>query len=247
MLPRGAVDKLPSMRSLNVGRVAETLRRLYLEAETADRAMLASLIDAGEGLDGVISRMVAAESQDLRGLYRTYANNFLSVSPDFGRFLYMCARACRARCIVEFGTSMGISTIHLATALRDMGGGRVIGTELESSKVVLAQVNLESAGLADLVEIREGDARETLRHIDGEVDLVLLDGAFTLYLPVLKVLEPRLRDGAMILAENAFEKAGGYLEYVRDPANGYMSRPIPVNEGRGNELSVFVRSTAQVN
>jgi predicted O-methyltransferase YrrM len=228
------------MNSLNADRVSGTLARLFTEAAAADQPMLESLMSAPDGLDGVIAQLVAAETRDLRGLYRSYATNFLSVSPELGRLLYMYARACRARRIVEFGTSMGISTIYLAAALRDMGGGQLIGTELESSKVVLAQVNLESAGLADLVQIREGDARETLRRLDGEVDLVLLDGAFTLYLPVLKVLEPRLRTGAMVIAENAFEQAGDYLKYVRDPANGFLSQPIPLEPGRGNEISVFL-------
>lgn len=234
-------DTLPHMNSLSTGRVATTLTCLFKEAQVADQPMIESLLAAPEGLEGAISQIIAAESRDLRGLCRSYAQNFLGISPEFGRFLYMCARACKARRIVEFGTSMGISTIHLAAALRDMGGGRLIGTELEPSKVVLAQVNLESAGLADLVEIREGDARETLRHIDGEIDLVLLDGAFTLYLPVLKLLEPHLRTGTIVLAENAFEAAGDYLRYVRDPANGYISQPVPLNEGRGNEMSVRVR------
>ena len=134
---------------------------------------------------------------------------------------------------------MGVSTIYMAAALRDLGGGQLIGSELEPSKALRARANLESVGLADLVEIRVGDALETLLHIEGEVDLVMLDGAFTLYLPVLKLLEPHLGSGALIIAENAFEQAGGYLAYVRDPANGYLSQSIPIGEGRGNEFTIF--------
>jgi predicted O-methyltransferase YrrM len=59
------------------------------------------------------------------------------------------------------------------------------------------------------VEIRVGDALETPKHgIDGDVDLVLLDGAFSLYLPVLKLLEPHLRDGALVIGDNALETIG---------------------------------------
>jgi predicted O-methyltransferase YrrM len=98
-------------------------------------------------------------------LYRTYADNFLNVSADFGRFLYMCARARKAKWIVEFGTSFGISTIHLACALRDRdGGGHLIGSELEPTKAKRARENLAAAGLADLVEIRVGNALEALKH-----------------------------------------------------------------------------------
>ena len=92
---------------------------------------------------------------------------------------------------------MGISTIYLAAALRDNGGGHLIGSELEPTKVVRARANLEAAGLADLVDIREGDALETLKDVGGEVDVLLIDGAFSLYLPVLKLIEPRLTPGAV--------------------------------------------------
>ncbi len=229
------------MDSLSTGRVAEVLERLYREADEADRPMMESFMAAGATLEQMIAGLIEAEAKDLRGLYRSYAGNFLSVSREFGRFLYMCVRARKAKRIVEFGSSMGISTIHMAAGLHDLGGGHLIGTELEPSKAARARANLEAAGLADLVDIREGDALETLNEVEGDVDLVMLDGAFSLYLPVLKLLEPHLKSGAIVIAENAFEQAGGYLAYVRDPANGYLSQPIPFTEGRGNEFTVVTR------
>ena len=232
------------MDSLSTGRVARTLAQLFTEAEQADQPLMAQFANADHPeqlIADTIAHHFAEERRDLRGFYRGYADNFLNVAPEYGRFLYQCARARKATRIVEFGTSMGISTIHLAAALRDMGGGQLIGTELEPGKAARARANLEAAGLADLVEIRVGDARETLANIDGEVDLVLLDGAFSLYLPVLKLLEPRLKTGTPILAENAFNRDNEFIAYVRDPANGYLSQPIPISEGRGNEFSVFTR------
>lgn len=89
-----------------------------------------------------------------------------------------------------------------------------------------------------MVDIREGDALETLKDVGGEVDLALLDGAWSLYLPVLKLIEPRLRPGSVILGENAF--AHDYLAYVRDPANGYVAQTLPIDEGRGNEFAVRI-------
>jgi predicted O-methyltransferase YrrM len=140
---------------------------------------------------------------------------------------------------VEFGTSFGVSTIYLAVALRDGGGGQLIGTELESTKAARAQANLAAAGLADIVDIRVGDALETLRNgVGGDIDLVLLDGAFSLYLPVLKLLEPHLGQGALVIAENAIDDSGDYLTYVRNPDNGYRTIPLPFDPRRGNEMSV---------
>ena len=234
------------MDSLSHGRVAQTLQQLFSEAEQADKGLMDQFnIDHGEAapqvLADAIADMMNAEKTDLRGVYRGYAGNFLNVTEAYGRFLYQCARARRATRIVEFGTSMGISTIYLAAALRDMGGGHLIGTELEAGKAARAAAHLEAAGLADLVDIRVGDARETLADIGGGIDLVLLDGAFSLYLPVLKLLEPHLMTGTPILAENAFDQDNEYLAYVRDPANGYLSQPIPLSEGRGNEFTIMTR------
>ncbi len=83
----------------------------------------------------------------------------------------------------------GSSTIYLAAALRDNGGGRLIGSELEPTKAARARANLEAAGLADLAEIREGDALDTLEDAGDEVDVLLVDGAWSLYLPVLKLID----------------------------------------------------------
>ncbi len=83
----------------------------------------------------MVTDMLAEERADYRATYRDHADHFLAVSPIYGRFLYMMARAGKATRIVEFGTSMGISTIYLAAALRDNGGGHLIGSELEPAKV----------------------------------------------------------------------------------------------------------------
>jgi predicted O-methyltransferase YrrM len=228
------------VNSLSSGRLAQTLDKLHQGAEAVDRGymteIMADIEASGTTLEQVIAEKLAEERADYRAIYRDRADNFLAVSPAYGRFLYGIARACKAIRIVEFGTSMGISTIYLAAALRDNGGGRLIGTELEPTKVARARSNLDTAGLADLVDIREGDALDTLRDVGGDVQLLLIDGAFSLYLPVLKLVEPCLKPGAVVLGENAFDP--GYLDYVRNPVNGYLSQPLPVDEGRGNEFTV---------
>jgi predicted O-methyltransferase YrrM len=113
--------------------------------------------------------------------------------PAAGRLAYLTARAIQARRIVEFGTSFGVSTLYLAAAVRDNGGGIVIGSELEPSKVSQARRNVAEAGLKGFVDIRAGDARETLADPGGVIDMVLLDGWKDFYLPILHTLEPHLR------------------------------------------------------
>jgi predicted O-methyltransferase YrrM len=227
------------MDSLSSGLVADVLERLHREAEVADAPLMQAYLSETTDSGTMISQFIDAETRDLEGVYHGLADNFLNVSPEFGCFLYMCARSCKAKRIVEFGSSMGVSAIYMATALRDMGGGHLIGTDLEPGKIERARANVTAAGLSDLVEFRVGDARETLKSgVGGDIDMVMLDGAFILYLPILKLLEPRLKPGALIIGENAFEEATGYLDYVRDPRNGYLSLPLSFDPGRGNELTI---------
>jgi predicted O-methyltransferase YrrM len=107
--------------------------------------------------------------------------------------------------------------------LRDNGGGRLITSEFEPSKAARAKANLEGAGVIDLVEIREGDALDTLSvDLPETIDLVLLDGAKSLYPENLALIESRLKPGALIVADNA-DMSPDYLERVRSPRSGYMS------------------------
>ena len=89
-----------------------------------------------------------------------------------------------------------------------------------------ARENLTAGGLIDLVEIREGDALQTLSvDLPDTIDLLLLDGAKALYPDILSLVESRLRPGAFIIADDA-DYSPDYLAYVRLPANGYLSVPF---------------------
>jgi predicted O-methyltransferase YrrM len=157
---------------------------------------------------------------------------YLPISARGGELLYALVRAGRPETVVEFGTSFGISTIYLAAAVTDNGTGRVFGTEMSAAKVAAAQANLDEAGLADAVTILAGDARDTLADVPGPIGLVLLDGWKDLCLPVLRSLEPRLAPGALVVADDiTMATMADYLDYVRDPANGYVSVAFPVEDG----------------
>ncbi|WP_255611443.1 O-methyltransferase [Marinobacterium arenosum] len=165
-------------------------------------------------------------SSDYLTLYTRAKAFHMAISRQTGTLLYMLGRACRARTIIEFGTSFGISTLHLAAALRDNGGGHLISTEFEPSKVARAQQNIAAAGLSDLVEIRAGDAMETLaRDLPDTIDLVFLDGAKSLYPKILALLADRLRPGALIVADNA-DASPEYLAQVRSSSGRYLSVPF---------------------
>jgi predicted O-methyltransferase YrrM len=200
------------MTGLDSGDVARVLKRLFQEAEDDEQNHARGNPEIDE-----------ASSE----------NAYLSVSPGSGRLLYILARTCRR--IVEFGTSFGISTIHLAAAARDNGdGSRVLSTEAVAKKAQRARANLSDAGLSGYVDILEGDAVVTLRNIDFRIDMLFLDGRKDLYLPVLKLAESCLRKGAIVVADDIRKFPGelkSYLAYVRNPESGYTSVELPVDDG----------------
>jgi predicted O-methyltransferase YrrM len=210
------------MTALTADPLAPLLNRLFADADAAEPDIDAAFADLSEDEQ---ARMLRSKT-DYGELYGRMKNLPLAVSRETGALLYMLARSTSARTIVEFGTSFGISTLHLAAALRDNGGGRLITSEFEPSKAARAKANLEAAGVFDLVEIREGDALETLSvDLPETIDLVLLDGAKSLYSEILTMLESRLQPGALIVADNA-DMSPDYLKRVRAPGNGYMSVPF---------------------
>jgi predicted O-methyltransferase YrrM len=102
--------------SLGSGPVAEVLKRLHQEAEAADAPLMQTYASAATSPEQMITQVIDAETKDLKGFYQGFAGNFLNVSPEFERFLYMCTQACKAKCIVEFGSSIGTSAIYMAAA-----------------------------------------------------------------------------------------------------------------------------------
>jgi predicted O-methyltransferase YrrM len=209
------------MNTLITPPLAPLLDRLFAEDAAASPARDPALADLFQERE----RLMRSKTGYL-DFYGRLKDFPLAVSRATGALLYMLARSSGARTIVEFGTSFGISTLHLAAALRDNGGGRLITSEFEPSKLARARKNLTDAGLIDLVEIREGDALETLRvDLPETIDLLLLDGAKPLYPEILSLVEGRLRPGALIVADNA-DSSPEYLERVRSPAAGYMSTPF---------------------
>ncbi len=160
------------------------------------------------------------------------AHVYMPISRDGGRLLYSLVRAIRPTTVVEFGMSMGISTLFLAAAIADNGTGRVITTELSRHKIERATAHLAEADLVEVVDVRAGDARQTLTDVTGPIGLVLLDGWKPLCLPVLRLLGPELAAGAIVVGDDStFDSMEDYLAYVRDPANGYATVNFPVEDG----------------
>jgi predicted O-methyltransferase YrrM len=209
-------------------RVAATLDRMYAES----REQMSQLRNMRDALS---TSRTAQERADAMSAF------YIPVTPEAGRLLYSLVRAARPATIVEFGMSFGISALHLASAVRDNGSGRVVTTELSADKIAAAKQTFIDTGLDDLITILEGDALSTLADLDGPVDFVLLDGWKELYVPVINLLEPRLSEGALVVADNTeMADAQPYLEHVRNAENGYVSVNFAARESDSMEISCRV-------
>jgi predicted O-methyltransferase YrrM len=209
-------------------RVAAALDRMY----TASREQMSQLRDMGPAMS--TARTVQERADAMSAFY-------IPVTPEAGRLLYSLVRATHPATIVEFGMSFGISALHLASAVRDNGSGRVVTTELSADKIAAAKQTFAETGLDDLITILEGDALSTLAGLDGPVGFVLLDGWKELYLPVLELLEPRLSPGTLVVADNTERSdARPYLDYVRNTENGYVSFNFAVRDSDSMEISCRV-------
>lgn len=164
------------------------------------------------------------------------ADKMVALESDKAEFCYLTCRAIGARRIFEAGTSCGVSTIYLAAAVRDNGGGTVFGAEYEPEKVKQARANFEAAGLSSLIDLREGDVVDASRDFAGPIDFVLFDIWGDVVRPILDILTPRLRSGSVICADNtAGERArqnyARLFDVLENPANGFRTMTLPFDGG----------------
>ena len=208
-------------------KIEAVLERAYKEWKTQRRQLLWRFLP-------LLPRLLLKRKMDWQDMYSRTKDMYLPLEAEQGGLLYVTARAIGARRVAEYGTSFGVSTLYLAAAVRDNGGGTVIGTEILPEKAEVAHANFAEAGVSDLIDLRVGDARETLKDCGGPLDLVLLDGWKDIELDVLRILQPQLRHGALVFTDNIFTfKADnqGQREYMADPQNGFRAVVLPLKDG----------------
>ncbi|MGW0179251.1 O-methyltransferase [Nocardia sp. NPDC003345] len=167
------------------------------------------------------------------------SDKLVALEHDKALFCHRLCLAMRARRIVEIGTSYGVSTLYLARAVRmvvesDGGSGVVIGTEYEPAKAAAARENFRAAGLADLIDLREGDLRQTLPDLAGPIDVALIDIWPAMARPALELLTPKLRTGGVLLVDNTENRPEIYrdaFDYLDDPAHGLLTQTLPFRGG----------------
>jgi predicted O-methyltransferase YrrM len=117
---------------------------------------------------------------------------------ETGRFLAVLCRAMDP-VVLEVGTAIGYSTLHMAEQL---SAGRVITLEMDADRARQARSFWERAGVADRIELIEGDARSTIEDVPGPIDLLFVDAAKEQYRGYIDAAEPKLSDRAVLVVDN---------------------------------------------
>ena len=123
------------------------------------------------------------------------------VGPVVGELLYLLASVIRAKLILELGTATGYSAIYLARGCA-WSGGRVLTLEQDQDMAYRAEANFREAGLSKQIEIRIGDALDTMSNLDGPVDFIFMDIDKEGYLPVLSHCQRLLKRGGLLVTDN---------------------------------------------
>src|SRR5262249_20151558 len=135
--------------------IDDVLERLYSQHAAQNESMAAYF--TARAAEGAVDwrRFDARTNEFLR-------DKLVALERDKAEFCYHVCRALGARRIVEAGTSFGVSTILLAAAVRDNGGGTVVATDYEPDKAAIARRHFAEAGLAPVIALRERGLRRTL-------------------------------------------------------------------------------------
>src|SRR3954454_11424344 len=113
---------------------------------------------------------------------------------ETGRLLAVLCRVLDP-VVLEVGTAIGYSTVHLAEQLER---GRVVTLERDPQRVTQARDFQQRAGVENRVEIVEGDARETIQNLEGPFDFLFVDATKAEYREYIELAEPKLADGALL-------------------------------------------------
>ncbi|MES9620998.1 class I SAM-dependent methyltransferase [Streptomyces tuirus] len=151
-----------------------------------------------------------------------------------GTLLQQLVLATGPLTVLQIGCPYESFTARLAAAVSENGQGRVICCEAETVRAEAAAAAVEKAGLGRYAEVRVGRPERSLATVPGPVDLLLLGGPPESFLPLLKLVEPRMLPGAVVVAHGVRDVptlCAEFLTHVRFSGSGYVSLPLPFDGG----------------
>jgi predicted O-methyltransferase YrrM len=168
----------------------------------------------------------------------------MNSTPEDAMTLRILIQAAGATRGVEVGTFTGYGAIHMGIAF-ERTGGTLTTVEIDPDTARAARENVALVGLSEVVKVVEGDALKVLPGLDGEYDFVFIDAHKPDYLKYFKALEPKLKQGAVVVADNVIKSGAAmkdYLDYLGSHAE-WESVTIRASEEKGDGMMISYRRT----
>lgn len=147
--------------------------------------------------------------------------NFIPVvDDDVARLLSLIIQLSHSKKILEIGTGIGYSTVSMAKVIKKYGG-KIVTIEFDKPSAGQAEKNFEKAGVSDFIELKIGDARELISHMDREFDLIFQDADKRLYPELFVDCMRLLKPGGILIAEDTL-----FSVIDLDPKWSHLIAPI---------------------
>jgi predicted O-methyltransferase YrrM len=172
-------------------------------------------------------------------LIREFPRIGLNTTPGDAMLLRILVQSRGAKRGVEVGSATGYGALHMGVAF-ERTGGKLITIDIDPEMVRQCRANVKQAGLDATVTVVEGDALKVLPTLEGEFDFVFLDALKRDYLKYLKALEPRLKPGAVVVADNVIRSAGDMPDYLKHVETGgdYETVIVRASGEKGDGLAI---------
>jgi len=152
---------------------------------------------------------------------KNFQRSSLNTTIGDAMMLRILVESTRAKRGVEVGSANGFGAINMGIGF-ERTGGHLYTLEIDPQRVKECRESLEKVGLENIVTCIEGDALKTLPRLEGEFDFVFIDALKQDYLKYLKLLEPKLKPGAVIVSDNVIQSARAmkdFLDYIQENPN----------------------------
>ena len=149
---------------------------------------------------------------------KNFQRTMLNTTEDDAMMLRILVESSRAKRGIEVGSATGFGAINMGIAF-ERTGGHLYTLEIDPEMVKKCRANLRKVGLQNTVTCIEGDALKTLPTLEGEFDFVFIDALKRDYLKYLKLIEPKLKPGAVVVGDNVIRSARAmkdFLDYIQE-------------------------------
>lgn len=163
----------------------------------------------------------------------------LNTTPGDAMMLRILVESRNAKRGIEVGAASGFGAINMGIGF-ERTGGHLFSLEIDPQRARETRENLAKVGLEKTVTVVEGDALKNLPALDGRFDFIFIDAAKQQYFQYLKAVEPKLKPGAVVVADNVILSARAmkdFLDYIQTSPN-YETVIIRASMEKGDGMSI---------